>query len=136
MATSPYLLRIIARPEKEAVSSWLDWYKSEYLPESLDKLNAVRGGLFHAYNNFELQTKTPVDGKETELHEMKLSQTIDLEPPTDKVVLVMAQIKSIANTEEIFRLASPPTDGAHAAVADIRVYKKIEDFDPRKLGHC
>jgi hypothetical protein len=136
MAASSHLLRIIAKPENESVDSWLDWYKSEGLPETLSKVKATRGSLFHAYNTFELQTKTPLDGRETDLHEMKLSQTIGLEPPNDKVVLVMAQIESIDNTEEIFRLATPPTGGLHAAVADIRVYKLIEDFDPRKLGHC
>lgn len=135
MAASPYLLRIIAKPANEAVGDWMKWYKSEGLPETLSNVTATRTGLYHAYNNFELQTKTPLDGEETELHEMKLSQTIDLEPPGDKVVLVMAQIESIDDADEIFRRASPPTEGAHAAVADIRLYRLIEDFDPRKLGH-
>ena len=90
MAASPYLLRIIARPEDEPISAWMDWYKSEGLAETLAKVKATRGGLYHAYNAFELKTRTPLDGEETELHEMKLSQTIDLEPPADKVVLVMA----------------------------------------------
>lgn len=135
MAASPYLLRIIAKPKDEAVEDWINWYKSDGLPETLTKITATRAGLYHAYNTFTLQTKTPLDGEETELHEMKLSQKIDLEPPGDKVMLVMAQIESIDNAEEIFRRAVPPTEGPHAAVADIRLYKLIEDFDLRRLGH-
>ncbi|KAB5560327.1 hypothetical protein GE09DRAFT_1057933 [Coniochaeta sp. 2T2.1] len=117
MATCAYLLRIIC------------------LPETLDRVKATRGGLYHAYDTFELQTKTPLDGRETELHDMKLSQTIDFESPTNKVVLMMAQIQSIENPEDIFRLASPPVSGPHASAADIRLYKLIEDYDPRSLGH-
>ena len=135
MAASSYLLRIIAKPKDESVSEWLDWYKSDHLPETLSKVNAIRSGLYHAYNTFELKTKTPAGGESTDLHEVTLSQNIDLEPPGDKVVLVMAQIDSGDNVEETFKLASPPTEGKHAAEADIRLYKLIEDFDPRNLGH-
>jgi hypothetical protein len=136
MAASPYLLRIIARPETEAVGTWMDWYKSEFVPETLVKLKATRAALYHAYNTFELQTKTPLDGKETELHDAKLAQTTDFESPTDKVVLLMAQLELIDDSEGTFLAASPPTSGVHAAVADIRLYKLIEDYDPNRLGHC
>ncbi|KAB5531464.1 hypothetical protein GE09DRAFT_1064162 [Coniochaeta sp. 2T2.1] len=135
MATCAYLVRIIVRPENEAVSDWMDWYSSECLPETLARIKATRGGLYRAYDTFELQTKTPLDGGETALHDMKLSQTIDFESPTDMVLLVMAQIQSIENPEDIFRLASPPVSGPHASAADIRLYKLIEDYDPQKLGH-
>lgn len=136
MGASPYLLRIIARPETEAIGTWVDWYKSECVPGTLTKLKATRAALYHAYNTFQLQTKTPLDGKETELHDTKLAQTTDFESPTDKVVLLMVQLESIDDKEETFRVASPPSTGVHDAVADLRLYKLIEDYDPNRLGHC
>lgn len=132
---SPYLLRIIAKPKDEPVESWIDWYKSEGLPATLSKVHATRSSLCHTYNDFRLQTKTPLEGQATDLHEVQLSQNIDLEPPNDKVVLVLAQIGPLDGIEETFRLASPPVEGEHAAIADIRLYKLIEDYDPKKLGH-
>ncbi len=134
---SPYLVRIIAKPATGDVAPWLAWYQAEGLPATLAKTQATRAGLFHAYHAFTLQTKTPLDGAQTGLHETTLSQTIDLEPPADKVVLAMAQV-DLAQEEDadaLLQLARPPTAGPHAAVADVRLYRLIEDFDPRGLGH-
>lgn len=134
MAASPYLLRILSKPIRENVSSWLEWYQTEGLPKTIAKTNAVRGGLYQAYNTFELATKTPLDTKATNLHEVQVSH-IDLEPPADKTCLALCQINSIDAVETLFKAATPPQDGPHSAISDIRVYRLIEDFDPRGLGH-
>jgi hypothetical protein len=134
MAASPFLLRIISKPADGNVDSWTKWYTSEGLPGLLSKIPASRAGFYHAYNDFELQTKTPLAGKETKLHSVQLSHT-DIEPPSDKPCLTMCQLDSIDSVEEVFRRSDLTGDPSHGTVSDIRVYKLIEDFDPKGFGH-
>lgn len=134
MAASPFLLRIISKPTKGDVDSWTKWYTTEGLPALLSKMRASRAGFYHAYNDFELQTKTPLAERETKLHAVQLSHT-DIEPPNDKTCLTMCQLDSIDPVEEIFRSSDLTGDASHGTVSDIRVYKLIEDFDPKEYGH-
>lgn len=135
MAASPFLLRIISKPTGSDVESWSKWYTSEGLPALFQKIKATRGVFYHAYNNFILATKTPLDVNKTQLHNVHLKHT-DLEPPTDKTSLTMCQLESIDDLEEIFRVCDLTGDKTHGSVSDIRVYKLIQDFDPQGVGHC
>lgn len=134
MAASPFLLRILSKPADGDVDSWTKWYTSEGLPALLSKIPASRTTFYHAYNNFELSTKTPLEVAETKLHSVQLSHT-DLESPNDKTCLTMCQLDSIESVEDIFRLSDLTGDAKHGTVSDIRVYKLIEDFDPKGVGH-
>lgn len=131
MVTSPYLLRILSKPHIH-VDEWSAWYKDTTMPRILFKTKAARGGFYHAYNTFELTTKTPLDGKNTGLHDVQLTHT-NLEPPADKICLTLLQLESIDSKGELFHAVDP---GTERAISDIRVYKLIEDFDPRGLGYC
>lgn len=134
MAASPFLLRIISKPENSDVDSWTKWYTTEGLPALLSKIPASRAGFYHAYNDFQLQTKTPLAERETKLYAVQLSHT-DIELPSDKTCLTMCQLDSIDSVEEIFRSSDLTGDASHGTVSDIRVYKLIEDFDPKGFGH-
>ncbi|EXJ56089.1 hypothetical protein A1O7_09020 [Cladophialophora yegresii CBS 114405] len=134
MAASPYLLRILSKPTNDDVDSWTKWYMSEGLPNLLSKLNATRATFYHVYNDFNLATKTPLDVNKSKLHSVQLTHT-DLEPPADKTCLALCQLDSFDNLEEIFRLSDLTNDKAHGTVSDLRVYKLIQDFDPRGIGH-
>jgi hypothetical protein len=135
MAATPFLLRIVSKPADSDVDSWTKWYTSEGLPTLLSKIPASRAVFYHAYNDFELATKTPLEVCKTQLHAVQLPHT-DLEAPNDKTCLTMCQLDSIDSAEEIFRLSDLTGDADHGTVSDIRLYKLIEDFDPKGIGHC
>lgn len=135
MAASPFLLRIISKPVNGDVNSWSKWYTSEGLDALLSKIPASRAGFYHAYNDFDLSTKTPLERRETQLHNVQLSHT-DLEPPNDKTCLTMCQVDSIESVDEMFHLSDLKGDTSHGTLSDARVYKLIEDFDPKGTGHC
>ncbi|KAJ9630185.1 hypothetical protein H2204_008690 [Knufia peltigerae] len=135
MASSPFLLRILSKPVDGNVEAWSEWYTSEGLPSLLTKIPASRACFYHAYNDFELKTKTPLEGNQTQLHSVELAHS-DLEPPNDKTCLAMCQLDSIGSLQEIFSLSDLTRDDpSHDTVSDIRVYELIEDFDPKGISH-
>lgn len=134
MASSPFLLRILSKPADGNVDAWSEWYASEGLPTLISKIPVSRAFFYHAYNDFELKTKTPLEGRQTRLHSVELAHS-DLEPPNDKTCLAMCQLDSMDSVQGIFSLSDLTRDLTHATVSDIRVYKLIEDFDPKGIGH-
>ncbi|KIW77578.1 hypothetical protein Z517_10024 [Fonsecaea pedrosoi CBS 271.37] len=139
--SAPYLFRVLSEPSGLDRQSWEKWYCSENIP-SLVKAKAVtRAALYEAFDDYPLATKTPIQVGQTTLHDVKVTHT-DIEPPTEKTFLAMCQVedpasareehsKRIAQTSEV--LAGKPPKSC--ATWDSRIYKLIQDFDPKGLGH-
>ncbi|KIW86631.1 uncharacterized protein Z519_12756 [Cladophialophora bantiana CBS 173.52] len=141
MAASLYLLRVLSEPAEVDRESWEKWYCSENLPSLVNAKAVTRAGLYQAFDDYPLATKTPKAVGQTTLHGVKVTHT-DIEPPTEKTFLAMCQIEdptlarsqhlqNVGQAGEVLSGKSPTSCG----VWDSRVYKLIQDFDPRGLGH-
>jgi hypothetical protein len=137
---SPYLLRVISKPTKVDSETWTKWYLDEHVPDLINSGTAIRAGFYHAFNDFDLSTKTPAQPKPTMLGDQQLKHT-DLEAPSERKFLAMYQTDfedpfATENMKKV-RLQSdmlPGRDVMPSAEFDVRVYKLIENYDPQGLG--
>lgn len=137
---SPYLLRVISKPTKVDGEQWTKWYLDEHVPDLINSETAVRAGFYHAFDDFDLSTKTPANSKQTKLRDQQLNHT-DIEPPGEKRFLAMYQTEfedpfATENMKKV-RLQSDMLPGREvmaSAEFDVRVYKLIENYDPKGLG--
>lgn len=127
MSSSPFLLRLLTGPIDGKTGASDNWLCSEKLPHLIQSTTATRAGYYQAYNDFALSTKTPDEVSQTKLGNFEIAQS-DLEPPTEKTCLGMCQIENPATIE------IQNEDNLHAEL-DSRVYRLIQDFDPRGIGH-
>jgi len=100
-----------------------------------------RGALFRAYNDFSLQTKTPINPGKTDLHNVQISHFN--EGPADKTFCACYPTKyeDFTQTEEVkkVRQKAECLGGAEyhgLAEWDVRVYELIQNYDPDNLGEA
>lgn len=127
MSSSPFLLRLLTKPIDGNTGTSDNWFCLEKLPQLIQSTTATRAGYYRAYNDFALSTKTPDEVNQTKLGNFEIAQS-DLEPPTEKTCLGMCQIEDLAT------MKPQSEDNMHAEL-DSRVYRLIQDFDPRGIGH-
>ncbi|KIX92798.1 uncharacterized protein Z520_11461 [Fonsecaea multimorphosa CBS 102226] len=141
MAAASYLFRVLSEPTGVERQSWEKWYCSENIPSLVNAKAVARAGLYEAFDDYPLTTKTPNVVSQTSLHDVTVTHT-DIEPPTEKTFLAMCQVEdptlakeqhlqNIDQSTESLGGKSPKT----CAVWDSRVYKLIQDFDPKSIGH-
>ncbi|KAK4936389.1 hypothetical protein LTR10_022715 [Elasticomyces elasticus] len=141
MATSPYLFRVLAKPTKVDLDTWEEWTSLENIASLIETKAATRVGLYQAFNDYPLATKTPNTVDQTKLHSVNVTHS-DVEPPTEKRCLVMCQtedpdvlkkqfLKNVSQGSDIFSGKEPIS----CAEWDSRVYKLIQDFDPKGAGY-
>jgi len=124
MAASPYLWRILSKATEVESEKWPD------LPALVNSGTVTRAGFYRAFNDFSLATKTPTQVAQTKLGEVRLTHS-DVEAPLDKTWLAMCQIEAAESVTEI----PSPSSVVPGTKVDARVYKLIQDFDPKGIGH-
>ncbi|OAP57134.1 hypothetical protein AYL99_07871 [Fonsecaea erecta] len=141
MAAAPYLFRILSEPTEVDRQSWEKWYCSENMPDLINAKAVTRAGLYEAFNDYPLATKTPNLVSQTTLHDVTVTHT-DIEPPTEKTFLAMCQVEdpTLAKKQHLQNIDQSASSLAgksakSSARWDSRVYKLIQDFDPKGLGH-
>ena len=127
-------------PTKVDLASWEKW-TSQNATSLIESKAATRVGLYQAFNDYPLATKTPDTVNDTKLHSVDVTHS-NIEPPTDKRCLVMYQTEDPdVLTKEFLRnirQASDTLSGKEpmsCAEWDSRVYKLIQDFHPKGAGY-
>jgi len=119
---SPYLLRVNSGP-KISPDLWQQWYVDEHVPDLVfDGKVSTRAALYRATHNFTLGTKSPKADDEKEF--LALYQTDHAE------VLEQEGYKRLRTTSEML----PGKNIGPNATWDIRNYKMIQNYDPKKIG--
>jgi hypothetical protein len=140
MTPAPYLLRVISRPVKVTNEEWTKWYLEEHLPDLINTGTTKTAALYSAFEDFPLSTKTPAKSEKTTLGGRQIAHT-DIEIPSEKRFLALYQTEfpRPTHTEEYKKVRTesdifPGKKSDEVADFDIRVYKLIQNFDPKNLG--
>ncbi|KAI1607851.1 hypothetical protein EDD36DRAFT_479262 [Exophiala viscosa] len=141
MATSSHLFRVLSKPIKVDIETWENWIGSESMTGLIQTNSVTKVGIYQAFNEYPLATKTPNTVDQTKLHSVDVTHS-DIEPPTEKCCLMMYQTDDPEFLKEQFLRNIGQSNGTlsgkepiSCAEWDSRVYKLVQDFDPKGAGY-
>ncbi|KAI1628309.1 hypothetical protein EDD37DRAFT_678474 [Exophiala viscosa] len=141
MATSSHLFRVLSKPIKVDIETWENWIGSESMTGLIQTNSVTKVGIYQAFNEYPLATKTPNTVDQTKLHSGNVTHS-DIEPPTEKCCLMMYQTDDPEFLKEQFLRNIGQSNGTlsgkepiSCAEWDSRVYKLVQDFDPKGAGY-